>query len=137
MSNEKIKPLVTADKSFSPKLAWRNESRIRLTLRQEFATYTPNNVVNVFVVYELDRWSQDLNAKFTLKDCLFRAVKLTKNANRNKYSYSGYGIGFESCSISSIQNFHWSKNVIIFRVDMSSSMHANNKIKKYFNSCKG
>ena len=56
-------------------------------------------------MYELDRWSQDLNAKFTLKDYLFGAVKLTKNADPNKYSYSEYGIGFDSRSIISFPNF--------------------------------
>ena len=28
----------------------------------------------------------------TLKDCLFRAFTLTKNADIDKYGYSGYGI---------------------------------------------
>ena len=32
------------------------------------------------IAYELDRWSQDLSADFTLKDCLFRAAELKKNA---------------------------------------------------------
>ena len=109
-----------------------SNSRIKLRftgncLRQEFATLTPNNVVNVLIVYGLDRWSQDLNAKFTLKDCLFGAVKLTGNATPNKYSYSGYGIGFDSRSLISIPNTDWVKNAIIFGVDMSSSAHANKK----------
>ena len=56
-------------------------------------------------MYELDRWSQDLNAKFTLKECLFGSVKITKNFDPNKYSYSGYGIGFDSCSLFSIPKF--------------------------------
>ena len=56
-------------------------------------------------MYELDRWSQDLNAKFTLKECLFGSVKITKNVDPNKYSYSGCGIGFDSCSLFSIPNF--------------------------------
>ena len=60
---------------------------------------------------------------------MFGAVKLTKNTNPNKYSYSGYGIGFDSRSLFSIPNFDWGKNVIIFGVDMSSSVHANNKNK--------
>ena len=30
----------------------------------------------------------------TLKNCLFGAVTLTKNADIDKYKYSGYGIGF-------------------------------------------
>ena len=55
-------------------------------LKQDKASFTPNNV-NLFIVYELDRWLQDLNAKFSLKDCLFGDVKRTKNADSNKYSY--------------------------------------------------
>ena len=110
MSNEKIKPPVTADKSLSPKLARINESRIILRftgncLRQEFATFTPKNVVNLFLVPELDRRSQGLQAKFSLNYCLFWAVKLTKNDNPNKYSYSGYGTGFDSRSLISFPNF--------------------------------
>ena len=57
------------------------------------------------------------------------AVKLTKNNNPNKYSYLGYEIGFDSRSIFSIPNFDWGKNVFIFGVDMSSSVHTNNKNK--------
>ena len=48
-------------------------------------------MVNLFIVYELDRWSKDLNAEFTLKACLFSAAKLTINTDPDKYSYSGYG----------------------------------------------
>ena len=35
----------------------------------------------------------------TLDDCLFGAVKLTKNSDTDKYWYSCYGIGFDSCSV--------------------------------------
>ena len=85
-----------------------NNSRIKLEfkrscLKQDKAPFTPNNVVNLYIVYELNIWSQDLNADFTLKDCLFGAVKLTKNANPNKYSYSGYGIEIDSRSLFQFQ----------------------------------
>ena len=75
------------------------------------------------MVYELDRWSQYLKADFTLKDYLFGVVKLTKNANPDKYSYSRYGIEFDSRSLFSIPNFEWSKTVAIFEVKNSSSPH--------------
>ena len=86
MSNEKIEPPFTGNVSVSPKLVSLNNSRITLRftgscLKQEVATFTLSNVVNLFIVYQLDRWSQELNAKFNLKDCLFGAVKLTKNGN--------------------------------------------------------
>ena len=42
-------------------------------------------MVNLFVVYELDTWPRDLNIKFTIGECLFGAVKLTKNTNPDKY----------------------------------------------------
>ena len=78
-----------------------NNSKLRLRftgscLRQEFANFIPNNVIIFFIVYILDRGSQDINAKFTLKDFLFETVKLTKDVDPNKYYYSGYGIGFHS-----------------------------------------
>ena len=60
---------------------------------------------------------------------MFGAVKLTKNADPDKNSYSGYGIGFDSCSVFSILNFDWGKNVLIFGEDNSSSVHIDNKKK--------
>ena len=43
------------------------------------AIFNPLGVIKVFNVYELDRWLQNLNANFTLNNCLFGSVKLTKN----------------------------------------------------------
>ena len=134
MSNEKMKHPYTENKSFSPKLVWMSNPKIKLRftgscLKQDKATFTPNNIVNLYIVYELNIWSQDLNVKFTLKDCLIGSVKITKNADPNKYFSSVYGIRFDSCSLFSISNFDWAKNVIIFGVDISSSVHANNKNK--------
>ena len=54
---------------------------------------------------------------------------MTKDDDPNKYSYSGYGIGFDSLSLFSISDFDWGKIVIIFGVDMSSCVHSNNKSK--------
>ena len=111
-SNEKFMPPFTSNKSLSSKLVWMNNSRIKIEfkgsfLKQDKAPFNPNNVVNLYIVYELNTWSQNLNAEFTLKDCLLGALKLTKNANHNKYSYSGYGIGFDSRSPFSIPSFIW------------------------------
>ena len=57
----------------------------------------------------------------------FRSVKLTKNADLNKYKYRGYSIGFDSRSKFSLPDGSMGKNVIIFGVDMSSSVHIDNK----------
>ena len=68
-----------------------NNSRIRLKFegrcyKQEWkATFTLNNIVNLFTIYELDTWSRDLSTDFTLKDFLLGSVKLTKNADPDKY----------------------------------------------------
>ena len=85
-------------------------------MKQEDTPFTPNNVVNLFIFYRLGTWSQDLNPEFTLKDCLFGDVKITNNADSDKYSYSRYGIGFDPRSLFSIPNFDWSKNVVILEL---------------------
>ena len=45
------------------------------------------------------------------------------------YSYSGYGTGFDSCSLFLISDVDLGENVIIFEVDNSSSNHVDNKKK--------
>ena len=94
-----------------------------------YSTFYSGNIVNLFIVYELDTCSRDLNAGFTLKDCLFGAVKLTKNADPDKCFYSGYGIGFDFRSCFLIPNFNWGKNVSIFGVENSSSTQTDNRKK--------
>ena len=64
----------------------------------------------------------------TLENCLFGAVKLTKNPDIDKYKYSGYGIGFDRRGEFSFGD-GFGQNVIIFWADMSSSVHANNKLR--------
>ena len=59
---------------------------------------------------------------------MFGAVKLTKSNDIDKYKYSGYGIGFDSGGTFSFPNGSFGENVIILGADMSSSVHANNKI---------
>ena len=72
------------------------------------------------------KWSRNLNSNFTLKDSLFGGVKLARNADPDKYVYTSYGIGFDSCSEFSLPDCTMGKNVIIFGVDMSSSGHIDN-----------
>ena len=63
----------------------------------------------------------------TLKNCLFGAVILIKNADIDKYKYSGYGIGFDRRSSFSFPSGEFGRNIIIFEVDMRSSAHIDNK----------
>ena len=58
---------------------------------------------------------------------MFGAVKLTKNFDPDKYSYSGYATGFHFCSLFLFPNFDWGKNVVIFGVGNSSSVHVDSK----------
>ena len=92
-------------------------------------SFLHKNVVHLYISYKLDTWSRDLNTDFTLGNCLFRVAKLTKNADPDKYRYSGYGIGLNSCLQFSHSDGSWGKNVIIFGADMSSSVHVDNKKK--------
>ena len=72
-----------------------------------------------------------LGSFFTLVNCLFGEVSLTKNADINKYKYSGYGTGFDGGGNFSFpgHGFAWSfKN---FGVDISSSVDVDNKVKTF------
>ena len=62
---------------------------------------------------------KNLNTAFTLDDCLFGAVKLTKNADPDKQVYSGYGTGFDVHQDFSV-NGKFGQNVVVFCVDNSS-----------------
>ena len=86
-------------------------------------------MANLFIVYELDTGSRDLNTEFFLNDCLFGVVKLTKNADTDRYKYSGYGIGFDSQSAFSLPDVSIGKILIIFGPDIRSYVHIDNKGK--------
>ena len=55
---------------------------------------THKKIVNIYIVYELAA-SSSHDSDTTIKNCLFGAVTLTKNADIEKYKYSGYGVGFD------------------------------------------
>ena len=67
---------------------------------------------------------------FTFENYLFPALKLTENTDIDKYKYSGYGIWFDSRRTFLFPSGKFAKNVIIFGIDLSSSVHADNKKKK-------
>ena len=49
-----------------------------------------------------------------LKSSLLGAVKLTKNADPDKHSYSRYGISFDIHGTFSLRNGGFGKNIVIF-----------------------
>ena len=74
-------------------------------------------IVNVYIVYDPDYWPRNPLNSFTLKNCLFDATNLVKNA-----VYSSYRIVFDGAGS---QNFvtGFARNVVFFGVDNSSSPH--------------
>ena len=74
-------------------------------------------------------WNHVDSSDSTLGNSLFDAVKIVKNADIDKYKYSGYGIGFDMKETFSFPAGGFGKNVIIFGTDMSSSVHIGNKKK--------
>ena len=122
LSAETIKPPTTSDNSLTPAVShYGAKTRVKFTgscLKQPKISYTHEKVVNIYIVYELGASSSHNNDP-RLKNCLFGAVALTKNADI--YGYFGYGFG---------------QNVLIFVIGMSFSVHIDNKKKKHFNSWK-
>ena len=72
---------------------------------------------------------QDLKTDFTLGSCFSGGVKWIKNADPDKYLYSGHGIGFDPRGYHPLPDGSVGKNGIIFGADMSSSVHIDNKRK--------
>ena len=132
LSSESIKPSATSDNSLTPALnSYGTKKRVKFTgscLKQPKILYTHGKIVNIYIVYNLGASSSHINDP-ALKDCLFGAVTLTKNADIDKYGYSGYGIGFDRRSSFSFQGTGFGQNVLIFEVNMSFSSHINNRKK--------
>ena len=85
--------------------------------------------MNIYIVYEINLWSSSVDQNFTLEYSLFGAVKLTKNADPDKYRYLGCCIGFDaSGSFSLSDGSGFGKKAIIFGADMSSSVHVDKGI---------
>ena len=132
ISNESIKPPTTSDNSLAPELNYYGtKTRLKFTgscLKQSDHIYTHKNVVNIYIVYELGASISNFSDP-TIKNCLFGAVTLTKNADIEKYKYSGYGIVFDRTSSLSFTGGGFCQNVLIFGADMSTSIHIDNKGK--------
>ena len=131
LSDETITPYATSDNSLTPWIG-NYGTKIRLKFNKSCLkqsntlTYDKGHIVNVYIVYELGAFSSNINDP-TIKNCLFGAVTLTKNADIDKYGYSGYGIGFDRRSSFSFPGGGFGQNVLILGVDMSSSAHMVNK----------
>ena len=134
LSNESIKPPTTTNISLTPELIYYGtKTKTKFTgscLKQSSHIFTHKKVVNMYNVYELAAPSSHTSDP-TIKNCLFGAVTLTKNADIEKYKYSGYRIGFDRKSSFSFPSRRFGQNLLIFGGDMSTSSHIFNKKKTY------
>ena len=134
LSNKSIKPPTTSDTSLTPELNYYGTKiKIKFTrscLKKSDHIFTHKKVVNIYIVYELAA-SSSHDSDPTIKNCLFGAVTLTKNADIEKYKYSVYGTGFDRRSSFSFPSCGFGLNMLIFGADMSTSIHIGNKKKTY------
>ena len=133
LSNESVKPPSAPNNFLTPSLNYLGTKiRVKFSgscLKQDKVTYTHGNIVNIYIVYEINNEDNTVISDPTLENCLFGTVTLTKNADIDKYGYSGYEIGFDRKWSFSFSSGGYGQNVIIFGDDMSSSIHIDNKKK--------
>ena len=100
MSNESIKPPSAPNNFLTSSLNYLGTKiRVKFSgscLKQDKVTYAHGKIVNIYIVYEINKKDNTIISDPTLENCLF--------------PNGGYG-----------------QNVIIFGVDMSSSIHIDNK----------
>ena len=130
LSDERLNSIKTSDYGITPKLNYYGtKARAEFNgscLKQDKITYTHWKIVNIYIVYEI--FNDFSNGNYpTLQNALFGAVKLTENADINKYRYSGYGIGFDGKASFSFPGLGC--NETIFGVDMSLSTKIDNRKK--------
>ena len=133
LSDERINSIKTSDYGITPYLSYYDTNKIRVKfdggcLKQDQGTLLHGGIVNIYIVYEITD-NFNVSSYPTLENCLFGTVKLTKNADIDKYGYSGYGIGFDRHGSFSFPGTGLGRNVIIFGVDMSSSTKIDNRKK--------
>ena len=93
-----------------------------------------SNVIDIYIVYKLNPIASSRDDTFTTQNALFGAMQITKNSDTSKYDYKGYGICFDEGgqfdhTITEGGFAHTTnvRNVLIFGVDMSFSVHATNR----------
>ena len=138
-SDQSIKLSAASNNGLVPALNYVNtKSRAKSDgscLKQDKVTVThkkllkiKNYLLKIYTACEINLLSFNAGKDFALRNSLFGVVKLSQNANLNKYKYSGYSTRFDV-----LRNFSLSddsridKNVIIFGADMSSFVHTVNE----------
>ena len=135
LSDERINSIKTSDYGITPYLSYYDTNKIRVKfdggcLKQDPGSVFHGGIVNVYIVYEISK-NINISNYPTLKNCLFGAVSLTKNADIDKYGYSSYGIGFDRNGSFSFPGTALGKTVIIFGVDMTLSTKIDNRKRDF------
>ena len=98
LSDESVKSFPTFDNGLTPLIEYYSYNiRVKFKgriLRQSKVSYIHGKIVNIYMVYELTGPSFHSDDPM-LKNCLFRAITVTKIADIDKYGCSDYGIGFD------------------------------------------
>ena len=133
MSDTKLDYIRALSYSITPILSYYcTKTRVEFngsSLKQDKVTSNHGKVVNIYIVYEITK-NNNISDYVTLENYLFGGVSLTKNADIDRYGYSGYGIGFDKHGSFSFPSIGLGRNVIIFGADMSSSTKIDNRKKK-------
>ena len=82
-------------------------------VKESKSIFPITSVMNIYIVYSLDKISNTRNTDFTAQNCLLGAVKITKNIDTSNYKYVGFGICFDEGSNFSFENRIDAKNIII------------------------
>ena len=109
---------------------------------QQNKVIIPNNdnVINIYCIYEIQPISSCRDTSFTIQNALLGAMQITKDATDNsKNNYKGYSICFDERSqfghtITEGGRAHTtnSRNVLIFGIDMSFSVHVTNRANSIY-----
>ena len=123
---EVIKPPPTCNNSLALGLNYiGNKTRVKFIgscLKQDIITFTHGGIINIYNAYELSI----SNHRYDYCPTLFGAVKFNKNSYIKRYKYSDMVVDLTEEGL-----FHFLvvDLVVIFRVDMSSSVPIDNKKK--------
>ena len=92
LSDERINSVKTPNHSITPFLDYYGTKTVvefsGSCLKQDSVTFNHKKVVNIYIVYEISK-SINISDYPKLENCLVGAVTLTKNADIDKYGYSG------------------------------------------------
>ena len=140
LSDEKINSSKTPNHSITQNLDYYG-TKIRVKfrgncLKQDKITFRHKKIGNIYIAYELTGCSSNGNDP-TVINSLFGAVRLTRNADIDKYGYSDYETGFNRRGSFSFPGGGFGSTVIIFEVNMSSSIYVDNKRKNILTLGKG